>query len=154
MKTKAFLFVSVFAFYMFSCNGEKPDLVEPPEEPEIEIPQPPVEISEKLVFSGNDIVSFNMTTEAVIFSDSIFDILTSDKRFFFQKLTLYINGEPLLNSIPIATEITSNPFYGHIVFHMCISDSTYYFENNTGEEHNKVWDSLMKYFNDTGKMTK
>lgn len=185
MKAKVFFLSVGFSLCLFSCSNDSNEdgtknenntsdvlyaiatmtenLVEIPQdkkpnpgEPGVVIPQLPIEIGdlEELAFTGDDIKSFNVTTGEMIFSDLVFKKLVSTK--FYASLTLYINDKPILKSIPVTNESSSNPYRDQLVFYMKLSDSTFYLSYlQADDKPNTEWDkNLVKYFRETGKIAK
>lgn len=128
----------------------------------------------ELLFTGDDIKSFNPTTGEIVFTDQIIDKLNRpNEKGTFCQLTFYFEEEPLFNSIPITTAISSL-MYNNLVLISMIYDSKFYFtkgypeiaevwdddlKNKTRKEREEQfkkyeagWDIFINYLKDAGKL--
>jgi hypothetical protein len=154
-------------------EAPKPD---PGEAGETEPTPPPADYPPlELVFTGDDIKSFNVTTNKITFSDEIAEKLINS---WYHGLTLHLNEKPLFED-----ELTtwylhdSNLWWGYVVlqvqfdfdetlnkrinpqFHLFNSERK---ENQYGEyaitydpvKRQKDWDSFIKYLSNAGKIIK
>jgi hypothetical protein len=201
-----FILIAGFAFAMSSCNrgevgtdessdtgtyasdsetnppgyGEDPSLKQSDsEEPgypdgEQEIPPPVPQLD--VILTIDDIISYNMTSEEIVFTDLIFKELTAPKSPY-NRLILYYDDKPLFGDIKTCHPIDSNPWYGCVVLYIMKefdeSSGKWYghsfrLHNNIGvwyegtkitgemkedaKKLNAEWDIFIKYLRDTGKI--
>lgn len=134
----------------------------------------------ELTLTVDDIVSYNVTTEAIVFNDLTFKKLTIPftEGMYNRKSILYCDNKPLIEDLRVTYPVDSNPWYGFIVLELQPEDydelsgvyNNYSFllKNKTsqgqtdstvdGEENAKkqkeAWDNFIKYMNDAGKLIK
>ena len=152
-----------------------PYIPEPPGEPEIyppltEYPDPeegrnpdfpeyiPV-LHSALVFSVDDIKSYNITTKEIVLTDIISKKLTTPNEndeglyYMFNIMILYYNDEPLFEEIRISRPVDSNPWRGYIVLSVCGYNCDYpFFLYKNTQEYQVEWEIFIKYLTDTGKI--
>ena len=179
MDTKLFfILITVFACFVFSCNSdtdrepeiptgeieeEKPDPFDPYENVPV---HPPVEYTAlELVFTGDDIKSFNITTGEIVFTDSIFEKLTSrnDTAYYYSSV-FYYNDKPLFENIKIMQPNSSNPWRGYIVLYIQIFKydevlkkryyEFYLINKDTTQKYNEQWEIFINYLTETDKIVR
>jgi len=129
--------------------------------------QPPLE----MVFTGDDIISFDVTSNKILFTDEISDKLAN---IFYRKLTLYLNDELLFGEIKPVYPFESNRLYDCVVLYVSAAfddvDKKWIIpkfilidgESNGPELGNiddpikreNDWNGFIKYLNDAGKIAK
>jgi hypothetical protein len=151
-----------------------PEVEKPPQEPSVK-PDPP-EIDDhppmEMVFTGNDIISFNVKTGEIKFSGEISEKLANG---FYRDLSMYLNNEPLFDEeIKTQYGFDSMCWWGYVVLYIWFDydealnkriNPKFHFYNseriepNQGsvrkydsEKRKKDWDSFKKYLSDAGKI--
>ena len=130
----------------------------------------------ELLFTGNDIKYFNLSTREIIFDDSLYEKL--EKRFFWYKsVDFFLNDETLFENVELLTSLDSRfvndlvlfvkiIFYPEIRVYLYdgrpseIPESwpeeikeVYRKERETNAEKRKAeWDIFIKYLSDRGKI--
>jgi len=201
-----FTLIVGFAFYLLSCNsesnevqkedttngtlyamgtrsstpiGEIPEEEKPyPGDPGETTPTPPVEEKPflELLFTGDDIKSFNTTTGEIVLTDLIKEKLTNpNEKGVYNRLTLYYDEKPLFESVVITTPVSSW-MINDLVFFAAIHESKFYFMNGYPEiakewdkqakeeiqkerdenakKRKAEWDIFIKYLSEVGKILK
>ena len=121
---------------------------------------------EEFFFTGDDILSYDPTTEEIVFTDSIFGKL----QITYPIVNIYVNDTPILESIAINSSFNSRPIY-ELVFFFNVYDNKFYLcygypysEDHVlpewvqekraayAEKRKAGWDIFIKYLSDNGKI--
>ena len=172
MKANVFFLIAGFVFTLFSCRDVNTADTLGPEEGASGIPPWIAEIQE-LLFTGDDIISFNIITREIVFTDLISDKLEKRDLSILYKLSFYFNDKPLFDSISIFSPVSSS-IYNDLVF--VIQDSKFYLEDafppipsswpttdakmeevrkirkENADKRKPEWDLFIKYLSDVGKI--
>jgi hypothetical protein len=186
MKVKVFFLMCVGMFFLCSCGNdgnESATEADPATEAlymaglETDVPESG-SASESvgnvnIVFTGSDIESFNLTTREIVFTENINIDELKVRVGLFSTLTLYLNQEPLFDSIRIGLEIAG---YLHNDLTLAIRDSKFYLSDgypviedwesltwSNKDEVRKIreenarnrkpaWDKFIAYLTDAGKI--
>jgi hypothetical protein len=182
MKTKSFFLIIVFALSL-SSYGETSVDEKPADQlyamggrrvydgsEEIILPWEFVYTWDDLIFTGDDIISFNPATREIVFADSIsakYECFT-----WYDLLTIYFNDKPLLEKI--ATRTHASSFMVNDLVLLCEFKYKYYLNNGypeiadtwpeetkermqkereeNAEKRKAGWDIFMQYLSDAGKI--
>ncbi len=185
MKTTVFCtLIAGFIFLSFSCNNDSDQLEKKEKENEslyaigtraelrgdiMDNDNANPDSSLNLIFSGDDLVSFNVKTREIVFTDAMINKLSTQFLGLFSTLTLYFNDKPLLDSISIVPVISSR-LHNDLVF--VVQDFKFYLEDGypkiqdswpnedelqtirkeNAQKRKTEWETFMKYLNDSGKI--
>ena len=126
---------------------------------------------ESVMFTGDDILFYNVKTGEIVFTDSVANelLIVGSKLFKCMALSVYLNDKLLFEKIDLFTPIESRKildlrfrifigFYGEYKLHLSYDDDFYWSESYLKEqEANKErrkaeWDIFIKYFSDRDKI--
>ena len=179
MKTSVFFVLAGLAFFMFSCNNAS-NGVNDSKDADLKsatlyaLATRADEGSgsrRELVFTGDDIISFNIATREIVFTESTtdkFKMKNGIGRLY--ELTFYFDDKPLFQ--PFVVMPTSSNTYNDLVLLMTIPESKFYLEDGyppvfdswpDAEELRKAreenagkrkteWDVFITYLTDAGKI--
>jgi len=181
--TVPFLLVS-FAFFLFSCNNDPGEKEEEKTDTLYVVDLFGAQLEdgsfkEKLIFTGDDIVSFNITTREITLNDSTHNQLQTRRIYYVPRFIFYFNGKPLFDTIPMMSIYSSNYYNNLIIVRGMISkdsaDSKFSLEDGypvripnslplpqaeawrkTREENiekrKAQWDIFIQYLSEAGKI--
>ena len=114
-----------FIFFIISCDREK-DLA--------------------LVFTVDDIQSYRISSEEIIFTDAMYDKIISGN---YNKLTFSVDNKPLLENILLVFRSES---VSHDYITLSIEDDGIFRLINATQQFDKEWDTFIKCLSDAGKL--
>jgi hypothetical protein len=180
MKTKVFLLIVLFAFSAISFNSYSNEKVLGDEKMTDQLyvmKVPKYGTSEELVFTGDDIQSFNLTTREIVFVDSVSDkVMTKLKEINWEIFNIYLNDTLLFKRIFFLTPLSSGVVNDLVFFldynyfdpevrlylndgYPAIHDSWILYgesaqkeREENAEKRKAGWDIFMQYLSDAGKM--
>ena len=147
MKATVFFLIVGFVFTMSSCSNDTQD----------------VNIADTLYVTGDDIVSFNITTKEIVFTDLASERLADRDLGLFSILTICFNENHLYESVRIMPPISSISWVGFVVlelrsrgFDELLNKHDYQFflidKRDSTSKTKKEWDIFIKYLSDAGKI--
>ena len=174
MKAKIFLLLAGFSLFLFSCSS---DSEEPEKTEDILQVMAPKRMDDgsisyvDLIFTGDDIKSFNITTTEIIFFDSIFDKIYQEL-YTCRYVSFYFNEKPLFEEIRVIRPFSSDPGSPNLVLMLRIGlnlNKIYLYDrwpesnNPAAQEWNKelaenrekrkpAWEIFINYLSKEGKI--
>ena len=171
MKASTPCILAVFAFSLLSCKND----TNGDEKSTLHVMVKKSDADLELFFTGDDIFSFNVSTEEIVFADAVSTNLTGILELQ-AKLSIYLNDQLLIDNISIWSPLSSWiyndlvfvwPFFErqeskfHLVWGMpSISDLWLNADEMRREreenflKRKKDWDIFIQYLKDTDKLTR
>ena len=149
MKAKIFFLIAGLAFSLFSCNND-PSGVE-------------VKTDGEFILTSDDIISFNITTGEIIFSNLIYDKLSTGDWDNFSSLVFNFNDKPLFESVKLNPPYSSIAWVGFVVLEIHFNEyneflNKIYYDfylidrRDSNSKNKEQWDTFINYLINAGKI--